>query len=152
MTAVSARLVAQRNHDGAAFRDSFDLALENSKLRRVDQVVGGIDRQEWCANFFQARAGIVIARGFQRVEDIVGVVGLQMVGDKLVEGFVSLFEIGRFFLAQNRIAAHEPEHFSRGVETWRLRRIFTAFPIRIVPDRVDEDAAPDAVPSGNLRR
>ena len=75
-----------------------------------------------------------------------------MVGDKLVDNFIGLLQIRRFLLAQNRIAAHEPEHFSRGVETWRLRRIFTAFPIRIVPDRVDEDAAPGAVPSGNLRR
>src|SRR4029453_3115489 len=43
---MAACFLAQRNHDRAPFRHTFNLALEDAELRRVDQVVGGIDRQQ----------------------------------------------------------------------------------------------------------
>src|SRR5213082_4200583 len=60
VTAVTAGFVAQRNQHRAALWHPFDLALEDPELRGIDQIVGGIDRQEWGANFFQVRTGIII--------------------------------------------------------------------------------------------
>ena len=74
VTAVTARFVAERNHDGAAFWNALDLAFENPQLGRIDQIVGGIDREQWRANFFQVRAGVVIVRRLQCVEHIVRVI------------------------------------------------------------------------------
>src|ERR1700730_17744802 len=36
---VPARLIAVRNHDGLATRDSLDFPFKNTEFRRVDQVV-----------------------------------------------------------------------------------------------------------------
>ena len=58
-------------------RNPLDFALENSKLGRVDEIISEIDREQWRANFFQVRPGIIIMRGFERVEHVIGVVGFQ---------------------------------------------------------------------------
>ena len=55
-------------------------------------------------------------------------------------------------LPQHWVAAHEPEYLRRSVEARRLRFIFAAVPSGIVPDRVDNDATPTTVASGNLGR
>ena len=60
VAAVAARFVAEWNHDRAAVRHTLDLALEDAELGRIDQVVGRIDGEKRCANFFQVRSGIVI--------------------------------------------------------------------------------------------
>ena len=45
----------------AAMRNALDLALENTELGRINQIIGGIDRQKRRAEFFQVWPGIVIA-------------------------------------------------------------------------------------------
>src|SRR4051812_9777765 len=61
VTAVPAGLVARWNNKGAPVRHAFDLALEDLQLRRIDQVIGRVDREQRRTNFFQVRARIVIA-------------------------------------------------------------------------------------------
>src|SRR5437763_15553726 len=39
VAAMTARFVAQRNYDRASARHAFDLALKNSELGRIDQIV-----------------------------------------------------------------------------------------------------------------
>ena len=70
----------------------------------------------------------------------------------LSSDFVGFRERRRFFLAQNRIAAHQPEHLRGGAQTLRLRGVIAAAPFGIVADRVDDHPAPGAVASGDLRR
>src|SRR5436190_22186779 len=60
MTAMAARFVAEGDDDRPAARDTLDLALKNPKLRRIDQIVGGINREQRRANFFEVWPGIVI--------------------------------------------------------------------------------------------
>ena len=60
MTPVTVCFIAQWNHDRAAFGRAFDLPFENAKLGRINQIVGGIDREEWRTDFFKVWAGIVI--------------------------------------------------------------------------------------------
>src|SRR5438876_12024144 len=60
MTAMAARFVAERNYDCTAFWHALDFALKNPKLRRIDQIVGGINREQRRANFFEVWPGIVI--------------------------------------------------------------------------------------------
>src|SRR5438067_13907367 len=90
VAAVAASFLAEGKHDRASFRHPLDLALEDSQLRLTDQVVRGIDREQWRADFFQARAGIVIARGLEGVEHVVRVAGLEIIGDEFVQDLIGL--------------------------------------------------------------
>ena len=88
MTAVAACLVTQRNHDRPSFRDTLDLTLEDPKLGRIDQVVGGIDGQKRCTNFFKVRSGIIIMSSFERVQNVVCIVSLDDLFNEFVQDFV----------------------------------------------------------------
>src|SRR5437762_13146012 len=59
--AVAACLVADRNHDDAAALDAFDLTLDDSQLRGIDEIVGGVDGDEWRFYRFEFRRWIVFA-------------------------------------------------------------------------------------------
>ena len=61
VAAVAARFVAHGNHNSATVRDALYLALEDTELRRIDKVVGGIDREKRGTDFFKVRTGIVVA-------------------------------------------------------------------------------------------
>ena len=87
--AVAAGLVGGGKDDGFGVGEAFDLALEDAELRGIDEVVGGVDGEERRANFLEVRAGVVVARGFELVEEVVRVVGLQRVGDGRIEGGVA---------------------------------------------------------------
>src|SRR5438552_17468374 len=104
MTAMAARFVAERNYDCTAFWHALDLALKNPKLRRIDQIVGGINREQRRANFFEVWPGIVIVCSFERVEHVIGVGGFHVAADELVERLICFREGGRLVLSQPRIA------------------------------------------------
>ena len=152
MTAVTAGFVAQRNQHCAALWHALDFALQDPELRGVDHIVGGIDGEEWRVDFFEVGARIVIVRRFDRIKHIIRVAGFQVVGNEFVQHLVGFRECRRFFLPQDRIAAHKPKHLRSGAQARRLRFVIAAAPIRIVADRVDDHATPGAVASGNLCR
>src|SRR6266550_8886517 len=111
VAAVTTGFLTQGNYQRATMWNAFDFAFENSELGWVDQVIRGIDRKQWHANFFQVGTGIVIARRFQRVEDIVGIIGLHDVGDELFQNFIRFRECGCILLSQQWVTAHEPKYF-----------------------------------------
>src|SRR5258706_11895778 len=53
-SAVATRVAARRDEDVAPVLHALDFALENSELRRVALVVGGVDRDERRADALQA--------------------------------------------------------------------------------------------------
>src|ERR1035437_2330489 len=61
VAAMSHRLVAVWNHDGFTVLHPLDCAFENSLVRWIDQIVGGIDRQQRGGDFFKIGSGVVIA-------------------------------------------------------------------------------------------
>ena len=71
--AVAAGFRTFGNGDRLSVFHSFNLPFENSQVGRVDQIVGGVDGQQRGRDFFQRRAGIVIARAFHGVQHVVGV-------------------------------------------------------------------------------
>ena len=60
---MSLRTEGHDHRAGAA--DPHDLALEYAELRRIDEVVGGIDRQQRRTNLAQAADRVVVARGVE---------------------------------------------------------------------------------------
>src|SRR5437016_1932892 len=107
---MSASFVTQRNYNRAPLRHALDLALEDSQLRRIDQIVGGIYGEKRRADFFQTRARIVIVGSLESVKNIIRVARLEIIGDEFVERFIRFRERRRILLAQDWIAAHEPKH------------------------------------------
>src|SRR3954469_17185580 len=60
VTAMATRLVARLNHDRTPVGNALDLALENPQLRRINQIIGRVDCQKRCANFFETGTRIVV--------------------------------------------------------------------------------------------
>jgi hypothetical protein len=149
---VAARALARREEDEPAARDAPDLALGDAQLRRVDEVVGGVHRDERSGDARERRPGVVVARRLQRVEHVVRVGGLHEPCDVGVEGLVRRGERRRLLLPQRGVRAHEPQHLRRGPQGRRLLGVVAAAPRRIAADRVGDDAPPGAVPAGDLRR
>ena len=78
--------------------------------------------------------------------------GCDVVRDVVVDLLVGLRERRRSALPDDGIAAHQPQHLRGRAQALRLRGVVAALPLRIVADRVDRDAPPDAVAAGDLRR
>src|SRR6185295_795377 len=74
MTAMPPRAIVDRHKNVPATLDTLDLALENSQLGRINQVVRGIDSVERRGYLVEMRRGIVFARGLIRVEHVIGIV------------------------------------------------------------------------------
>ena len=88
MAAVTARFVACRDDDGASVRNALDLALENPEFGRINQIIGGVDCQKLCLDFFQIRAWIIIVLSLKRIEHIVCIISLDDLLHELVQNFV----------------------------------------------------------------
>src|SRR5665213_1281283 len=67
MRSMPARLVALGDEDGFAALYPADFAFEDSQVRRVDQIVGGIDRQQRRPDRLQCRPRVIIARAFDGI-------------------------------------------------------------------------------------
>ena len=78
---MSTGLRAEWNHHCATAADTRDFALENAELRRIDEIVGRVHREERCANIGQRRTRIVIAGRLHRIEHIVRIISLSEFGD-----------------------------------------------------------------------
>ena len=76
--AVAGGLVAERQHHRASPGHADDFLLEDLQLRRIDEIVGGVHRQERSLDLLEIRPRIVVAGRLQRVEDVVGVAGLDV--------------------------------------------------------------------------
>ncbi len=71
--AVAAGRVARRDHHRAAAPDAHDRPLQDAQLGRVDLVVGEVDRQQRGRDLLQVGGWVVVARGVDLVEQVVGV-------------------------------------------------------------------------------
>src|SRR5439155_4526337 len=65
VAAVATRFVAEWKDHRTTVRNALNFPFENSKLWWIDQIVGGIDREQRRPNFFQVRTRIVIAGCFK---------------------------------------------------------------------------------------
>ena len=65
--------LAGGDQDEAAARDALDLALGDAELGWVDEVVGGVDVDQPCADALELGRGVVVARRVDLVEQIVRV-------------------------------------------------------------------------------
>src|SRR5580698_8140081 len=61
--AVPVGVLTEGDDDGAALRHAADLALEDAKLGRVDEVVGGVHRQQRRLDLLKCRTRVVVVRG-----------------------------------------------------------------------------------------
>ena len=57
---VAAAVGCEWNENGAAVGQAFDLALQDAEFRRVDEIVGPIQRQQGRTNLVEVRSGVVI--------------------------------------------------------------------------------------------
>ena len=97
-----------------------------------------------------AGAGIVVARRLERIQDVVGVGRLQ-VTRRSGRGPHRRRRASAVLLSENRIAAHEYS-ICGAVRSLSAALVVAALPLGVGADRIDRDAAPHAVATGNLGR
>ena len=73
MGAVPASPIADGNQDILPAFHALDLAFQDSQFRRVDLIVGRVDRNQRRLDRLEVGRGIVIARSVKRIEHIVGI-------------------------------------------------------------------------------
>src|SRR5262245_6999466 len=90
MCLMAARLFGDRHQHKSTVFHAFDLALQDAELRRVYEVVRGVDREKRRTDRLQLWRGIVVARRVVPVRGVVRIRGrklrLQLSLDVLVCG------------------------------------------------------------------
>ena len=71
--AVAAGCVGGGDEDELGVRHLLDQLLGDAQLRRVDEVVGGVDPEDGGGDGVELRLGVVVARGVDVVDEVVGV-------------------------------------------------------------------------------
>src|ERR1035438_2490342 len=71
--AVAARFIAGGGQDVAPALDAWDFALQNTQLRRIHLVVGGVYRKQGRLYLLQIGPRIVVSRAIELVQHIVRV-------------------------------------------------------------------------------
>ena len=150
--AVPARVAARRDEHGAPVLHALDLALEDSELRRVALVVGGVDRDERRADAFQKRRRVVVVRGFPLIQDVVGVAA-EGLREALRDDRVGLLARGRLLVVRLRSARGGDSELNQDpLHAARLRAVVAPVPLRVVADGVGEHPAQHPVAARHLSR
>ena len=71
--AVAAGFGGRGDVDELAARDSLDLLLADTEVGRIDEVVGGVDEHDGDFDLVEFGFGVVVARGLEVVDEVVGV-------------------------------------------------------------------------------
>lgn len=89
-------MVAARNQQNTTILHSLDLAIEDTKLRRIAFVIGGVDGKQRRLYPIESWRKVVIARRIPLIEMIVGVAYKGSV-QALIEQLIGLLAVGRRF-------------------------------------------------------
>jgi len=151
--AVAEGLFGSGQEDEPAAFHALDFAFGDAEFGRVDEIVGGVDVHDVGLDGFEFGGGIVIARGIDGVEKIVGVES----GGEACHGggkiFIGGIAGGEIFLHVEGSAAGDDQKIGGDLQGGaRLRGVVAIFPVGILADAVHHHFAPDAVASGNLHR
>ena len=150
---MPARPLGGRDQHVAAAAHARDERLHQAELGRVDEVVGGVDREHGRHDGLEVGRGVVVARGVELEEHVVGLGARQPARNLRFEEGVRGLSRRRVLLPLDRGRAHQDQQPLRAAEA-RHRRllVLAARESRVVPDRIHERLAPDAVAADDGRR
>src|SRR5215216_3901729 len=136
--AVATRIIAGRNQEKATVLHALERALHQSRFRGIAFVIGGIDRQQRRLDALEARRGIIVARGFPLVEEVVGIGGKRGCQSGVEQLVCRLTRRGRLLIGQRSAIGGDAEEHIGGTQRARLRRVITVVPLRVVADGIDQ--------------
>src|SRR5215471_12584785 len=102
MRPVTSSLIADRNQNVTPSRYPLDLTLQDPKLGRIDLIIGGVYREQWSSDFFEVWLRIIVSRGVELIEHIVGIVASDVRLNQPVEHLVGLVASGGLLLPLKR--------------------------------------------------
>ena len=85
MGAVAAGGVGDGDEDELCVGHLRDHLFCDTKLRGIDEIIGGVDPEDGCGDCGELRCGIVVARGVDVVDEVVSVSTLDVGVDGLVD-------------------------------------------------------------------
>jgi len=149
--AVAAGGVGDGYEDELCIRHLRDHLFGDAEFRRVDEVVCGVDPEDGSGDGRELRRGVVVARGVDVVEEVVGIGVGDVAGDDAVDVGFGLSAGGVVFLELERSAARDDDQVARAAETFRwFGGVLTVLPGGIVADGLHRHVAPHAVAAGEL--
>src|SRR5215472_421824 len=104
MRPVTSSLIADRDQNVTPSPYPLDLTLQDPKLRGIDLIIGGVYREQWSSDLFEAGLWIVVSRGVELIEHIVGIVASDVGLNHPVEHLVGLVASGGLLLPLKRTA------------------------------------------------
>jgi hypothetical protein len=117
-----------------------------TELRRVDEVVGGVDPEGWGDDRREFWLRVVVARGVDVVDEIVGVDVGNGPRHIVVDVFLRLRARGLMLLHLQRCGAHDEEHgFCSAYAFYGRCCVFAVLPGGIILDALDGDVAGHAI-------
>src|SRR5712664_143116 len=137
---VAARVLTRRDQEEATVLHALELAIHDPGLWRITLIICGIDSQEGRLYPIQAGRGVIVARRIPLIQEVIGIGGERR-HEALVEQLVCQLARGRQLLVCQRsaVGGDAEEHIGH-LERARLRGVVTVLPIRIVADRIDDQA------------
>ena len=149
---MAAGLVSHRQQNELSSLYALDFVLGNAQLRRINEIVGGVHEHYGRGDLLQIRRGIIIAGGFNGVENVVGVGISEACFHEIVDVGVRHLARGIVLLVLERGGAGDDEEVERRAEAERLLRVLAALVVGGQANGVDHHLTPPTVTSSNLHR
>ena len=150
---VAAGGVGDGDEDELCVRHLCDHLFGDAKFWWVDEVVGGVDPEDGSGDGRELRRWVVVARGVDVVEEVVGVGVGDVVGDDAVDVGFGLDAGGVVFLELEWSAASDDDEVACAAKTFGwFGGVLAVLPGWVVADGLHRHVAPHAVAAGELDR
>src|SRR5712692_4541897 len=107
MRAMTAGFAANGNQNESSTLYLLDFAFRDAQLRRIDHVVGRIDRDHRRLDLAEIWIGIVEPRGLFSVDDVIGILVCGLLGERLLHHLDHTRARWILLLHLERAAGHE---------------------------------------------
>lgn len=151
MGAVAASGVGDWDEDEFGVGHLCDQLFCDAQLRWVDEVIGGVDPKDWGGDGGEFWRGVVVARGVDVVDEVVGIGVRDVGGDGFVDVGFDLSSRWVVLLELEGSAAGEDEEIHCAAEAFDgWASVAAVVPCGIVLDVFDGHVAPHAVAAGEF--
>ena len=148
---MSTRSIGDGNEDELGVRHSRDQFFGDAELGRVDEIVGGVDPEDRSGDGGELRLGVVVARGVDVVEEVVGVGVSGEAGKSSIGISLGLGARGEVLLHLERSRAGDRDQIVGAAETLDgFGGVVAVLPRRIIANDLHGHVAPHAVAAGEL--
>src|SRR6185503_14739027 len=106
MCAMPASLIRNRQQHVSTVLHALDLSFHYSQLRRIDQIISRVNRDQLCFDLFEHWSRVILTRRVEVVERVVGIASHYTTLHPVLVEFICRITSRRLFVPQQRRASH----------------------------------------------